>query len=221
MQELSYLRTRSQKAWELSKEHLSWWHPTLLTLVTFGVDTYRRGWNVATTDFLGAVTSAGVFAATLYGFGMYALQWIVSAPRRIHDEQQSELTTAREEASRAMQQLQRRQADQRIVAALMPLRREGIKLLNVTPPDDPGHRGLLQNDWMPDAIEWDQRVHATMVEVGCTVEETAYVWDFVLGDLRTTNFLYPMNSQWTISDMRRERLEKVIDDHLERPIFRA
>jgi hypothetical protein len=59
-----------------------------------------------------------------------------------------------------------------------------------------------------------------MLDFGCEAADIEFVRDFPLPPLRTAAFTYPMNSQWSITDVRRERLEAVIDSLLGRPTFR-
>ena len=61
-----------------------------------------------------------------------------------------------------------------------------------------------------------------MRELGCKPDEVHYVETFPLPSTNRRDwFIWEMNCQWTISDIRRERLEKVVDRHLDRPIFTA
>lgn len=95
------------------------------------------------------------------------------------------------------------------------------EILNVAPPTL-DQRGPLAAEWIPKAQQWDRDVVQAMRELCCTPDEVHYVETF---PLPTTNrwdwFVWDMNCQWTISDIRRERLEKVIDRHLDKPIFTA
>ncbi|HMJ81782.1 MAG TPA: hypothetical protein VK504_01355 [Vicinamibacterales bacterium] len=89
------------------------------------------------------------------------------------------------------------------------------EILNTAEP--PQHlRDAVGIEWMPRARAWDSDVKRVMTEIGCKPEEIQYVWDFPLpAKPRTANYHYDMNVQWTICDIRRERLEKIIDDYLE------
>jgi hypothetical protein len=78
----------------------------------------------------------------------------------------------------------------------------------------------LQVEWIPKAQDWDARVERTMIDFGCDVADIEFVRDFPLPPLRTISFTYPMNSQWSITDVRREKLECVLDALLGRPTFR-
>jgi hypothetical protein len=61
-----------------------------------------------------------------------------------------------------------------------------------------------------------------MIEIGCEPSEVHFVHTFTLGTARRSDLKIPdLNSQWSICDMRRERLEKVIDHYSQRPIFSA
>ena len=107
-----------------------------------------------------------------------------------------------------------------LIRALRELRREVIhEILNVPAPSQE-QRGPLQMEWIPKAQDWDRRVEQTMVDFGCDDADIEFVRDFPLPPLRTTAFTYPMNSQWSITDVRRERLEAVLDALLGRPTFR-
>lgn len=107
-----------------------------------------------------------------------------------------------------------------VAVALLQLHKTGVHdILNVSAPVDPLQRDALQQHWIPLAQAWDAQVVAALKTLGCTPEEIHFVETFPLPTLRRIDFLYPMNSQWSISDIRRERLEKVIDRYLERPIF--
>jgi len=113
-----------------------------------------------------------------------------------------------------------RTSNQEIAAALLELHKAGVHgVLNVSAPIDPLQREALQQQWIPLAQRWDADVVEMLKRLECMPEEIHFVETFPLGPLRRTDFLYPMNSQWSISDMRRERLEKVIDRYLEHPIF--
>jgi hypothetical protein len=108
----------------------------------------------------------------------------------------------------------------RLIVALRELRREVIhEILNVPSPSQE-QRGPLQIEWIPKAQDWDRRVEQTMVDFGCDEADIEFVRDFPLPPLRTSEFTYPMNSQWSITDVRRERLEAVLDALLGRPTFR-
>jgi hypothetical protein len=108
----------------------------------------------------------------------------------------------------------------RLIVALRELRREVIhEILNVPSPSQE-QRGPLQIEWIPKAQDWDRRVEQTMVDLGCDEADIEFVRDFPLPRLRTSEFTYPMNSQWSITDVRRERLEAVLDALLGRPTFR-
>lgn len=107
-----------------------------------------------------------------------------------------------------------------LVAALRQLRHEVIHdILNVAPPSQ-AERGALEVRWLTKAQAWDARVIATMESHGMEAADIEYVRDFPLGPLRTTAYTYPMNSQWTITDMRREKIEAVIDQLMARQVFR-
>ena len=107
-----------------------------------------------------------------------------------------------------------------LVKALRELRREAIhEILNVGAPSQ-DERGPLQLAWIPKAQAWDARVERTMVHFGCEDADVEFVRDFPLPPLRTNAYTYPMNSQWSITDVRREKLEAVIDALLGRPTFR-
>lgn len=106
------------------------------------------------------------------------------------------------------------------IRALRELRREVIhNILNVAAPSQET-RGDLEREWIPKAQDWDARVERTMIDVGCEPEDVEFVRDFPLPALRRQDFTYPMNSQWAISDTRREKLEAVIDSLLGRQTFR-
>jgi len=108
----------------------------------------------------------------------------------------------------------------KIATALRELHRQVVHdILNVEAPTDHTLRDGLQKEWIPKAQAWDANVIKTMNDLGCDPSEIHFVETFALGELRTIQFLYPMNSQWTICDQRRERLEKVIDGYLDKPIF--
>jgi hypothetical protein len=107
-----------------------------------------------------------------------------------------------------------------VTAALRELRREVIhEILNVPSPSQ-DQRGALEMEWIPRAQDWDRRVEQTMLDFGCEAADIEFVRDFPLPPLRTSAFTYPMNSQWSITDVRRERLEAVLDSLLGRPTFR-
>ena len=107
-----------------------------------------------------------------------------------------------------------------VAERLLELHRRCVhEILNVSAPLDPNDREALGKQWIPKAQAWDAEVVRAMKEIGCKPSEVHYVETFPLGQLRQTQFLYDMNSQWSICDMRRERLEKVIDGYLDRPIF--
>ena len=95
------------------------------------------------------------------------------------------------------------------------------EILNVAPPTQ-DQRGTLAAEWIPRAQQWDRDVVQAMRELGCKPDEVHYVETFPLPSTnRRDRFIWEMNCQWTISDIRRERLEKVVDRHLDRPIFTA
>lgn len=62
-------------------------------------------------------------------------------------------------------------------------------------------------EWIPKAQDRDRRVEQTMLDFGCQAADVEFVRDFPLPPLRTSAFTYPKNSQWSIPDVRRERLE--------------
>jgi hypothetical protein len=105
-------------------------------------------------------------------------------------------------------------------AQLLRLHGRGVhEILNVSAPVDPLERESIQREWIPRAQSWEADVFAIMKEAGCSPDEIHFVKTFPLPALRRTDFLYQMNSQWSISDVRRERLEKVIDRYLDQPLF--
>ena len=110
--------------------------------------------------------------------------------------------------------------DGAIVVALRELRREVIhEILNVATPTQET-RGDLEKWWIPKAQDWDARVERTMTAMNCDPADIEFVRDFPLPALRRQDFTYEMNSQWSISDTRREKLEAVLDTILGKPAFR-
>jgi hypothetical protein len=107
-----------------------------------------------------------------------------------------------------------------ICRALLELHDTGVhKVLNTARP--PQHlRDSYPLEWLRKAQQWDAEVHRVMIEVGCEPGEVHFVHTFTLGSARRSDLKIPdLNGQWTICDMRRERLEKVIDRYSLTPIF--
>jgi hypothetical protein len=215
----SYNRQRHHAALELSREHRNWRHPASLALLTFGIDVYQRGWSPAVTGFVIAVAGSSVLATVAYALGMYAYQFIVGAPKLLHDRQQSLLAEARSVRGLLEGKLEHREESKRVADALRVVLAEATPLLNVQAPSDPSARGGLAEEWIPRAQAWDAKVIEVMVAARCAESEIEFVRDFVLGTVRTNQFIHPMNSQWTISHMRCERLQVVLDNYLEQPLY--
>lgn len=108
----------------------------------------------------------------------------------------------------------------KILKALRELRREVIHEILNAPAPSQDQRGPLAAEWIPRAHDWDARVERAMIALGCEHADIEFVRDFPLPTLRRQDFTYPMNSQWAISDVRREKLEAVIDGLMGRPTFR-
>ena len=109
-----------------------------------------------------------------------------------------------------------------ICRALLELHDTGVhKILNAARA--PQHlRDSYPLEWLRKAQQWDADVRRVMVEIGCEPGEVQFVHTFTLGAARRSDLKLPdLNSQWSICDMRRERLEKVIDRYSLTPIFSA
>jgi uncharacterized protein (DUF433 family) len=125
----------------------------------------------------------------------------------------------REQVADLQQRLNRRRDDQAIADALRDLNTEAIHdILNLAPEPIASATNLdeLAHLWMPLAQAWDAKVIATMETIGCEPDEVHYVRDFVLPPLYTHDFNPQMNSQWTITYVRRERLEEIMRRYQQR-----
>ena len=100
------------------------------------------------------------------------------------------------------------------IQQLRDLRREAIhEILNVAAPTQ-DERGPLAESWIAKAQDWDARVEATMVQLGCDPADIEFVRDFPLPTLRRSDFTYPMNCQWAISDTRRMKRTGIVGDRI-------